>query len=143
MKIRFLLIFLGIIICFGCEKKLTYQPPKENLTDLIELALKLCDDGNKEQGFLKDKKVFYLQSYHFKNPLQRKIRFRKRLVNLDIINYKNREYECLITLIKYKKISKTKFYLSYFFDGSDVDHESFIEYKNNQWVIEKCVSTIY
>mgnify|MGYP003602701341 FL=1 len=63
MKNRFLLIFLVLFLCYSCEKKQEYQAPNEDLTTLIELALNLCN-GNKERGFLKDKKSFYIQFYN-------------------------------------------------------------------------------
>ena len=142
MKNRFLLIFLVLFLCYSCEKKQEYQAPNEDLTTLVELALNLCD-GNKERGFLKDKKSFYIQFYNFKNPLKREISFRKRIVDFGVEKYKGKNYECLITLIKYKKISPTKFYVCYKFEGSHIDRESFIEYKNNKWVSEKCISIMY
>lgn len=131
---KILLIIFGLLICLGCKKKLTYQPPKQDISTLIELALNSCNIYKGHHDYLlKNKMKVFIEFQNMKNPLSRKILYYGITAESNMKNFTNKDNDFLITIYYLKRTSEKEFCLKYHIESDNKDVEIKLEYKENLW----------
>ncbi|MGS0748641.1 hypothetical protein [Halpernia sp. GG3] len=123
-----------LLICVFCEKKLIYQPPKEDINTLIELALNSCEIyKNQHNYFVKNKVKVYINFKNMKNPLSRDILYFGIIANNLQKNFSRKNNEFLISVYYLKKTREKEFCLKYHIESDNKDVEIKLIYENNKW----------